>query len=270
MPLASCYRTISLSENMSHKLVVLFIFLLATASAHSNDLLAKQRKVLVFSKTAAFRHGSSIDAGKKYLIELGQKNNFITDTTERTDMFTAEGLKQYAAVVFLCTTGDVLNNAQQEAFQQYIRNGGSYVGIHSAADTEYDWPWFGELNGAYFKSHPRVPQKAVFNVLDANHPATAHLPAVWSKLDELYNFKWIGTDIKVILSIDESSYTGGANGEYHPMAWYHEFDGGRSFYTALGHDNKSWEDPMYLQHVLGGLQYAMGVKVPAKSVASLK
>ena len=131
------------------------------------------------------------------------------------------------------------------------------MGLHSAADTEYDWAWFGELNGAYFKNHPK-PQEAVFNVVDGNNIATAHLPKVWKRFDELYNFKWIGTDLHVLITIDESSYTGGGNGENHPMAWYHEFDGGRGFYTALGHDKKSWEDPLYLQHVLGGIKYAMG------------
>jgi len=229
----------------------------------------KEKKILVFSKTAGYRHKSSIDAGKKYILELGLKNKFGVDTTEVADVFTAENLKQYAAVVFLCTTGNVLTDDQQKAFEQYIRDGGGYVGIHSAADTEYDWAWFGELNGAYFKNHPR-PQEAIFNVVDNTHLSTAHLPKVWKRSDELYNFKWIGTDLKVLITIDESSYTGGGNGEDHPMAWYHEFDGGRGFYTALGHDNKSWEDPVYLQHVLGGIQYAMGAKADTNKIASTK
>lgn len=237
--------------------VFLLLLLAASMGLSSHTLLKKQRKVLVFSKTAGFRHTSSIAAGKGSIIELGRKNKFSVDTTESAAVFTAENLKQYAAVVFLCTTGDVLNNEQQSAFQAFVRSGGGYVGLHSAADTEYDWPWFGELNGAYFKNHPR-PQEAVFHVVNTGHPSTAHLPKVWKRADELYNFKWIGTDLKVLITIDESSYTGGGNGEDHPMAWYHDFDGGRSFYTAMGHDNKSWEDPLYLQHVLGGIQYAIG------------
>jgi type 1 glutamine amidotransferase len=229
----------------------------------------KKKKILVFSKTAGFRHKESIAAGKKYLMELGSKNKFGVDTTENADVFTPENLKQYAAVVFLCTTGNVLNDQQQLAFEQFIKNGGGYVGTHSAADTEYDWPWFGELNGAYFKSHPKQ-QDAVFNVVDQNNISTAHLPKVWKRFDELYNFKWIGTDLHILITIDENSYTGGANGDDHPMAWYHDFDGGRAFYTALGHDNKSWEDPLYLQHVLGGIKYAMGEKPELKSIASGK
>ena len=248
-----------------------FIFLLFAAAVciSSYTLTKKQKKILVFSKTAGYRHTSSIVAGKKYIIELGQKNKFGVDTTESSDIFTAENLKQYSAVVFLCTTGNVLNDVQQKEFEKFIRGGGGYVGLHSAADTEYDWAWFGELNGAYFKNHPR-PQEAVFNIVDENNIATAHLPKVWKRSDELYNFKWIGTDLKILISIDESSYSGGGNGDYHPMAWYHEFDGGRGFYTGLGHDNKSWEDPLYLQHVLGGIKYAMGANPELKRIASVK
>jgi type 1 glutamine amidotransferase len=247
----------------------LLFLLLITFIGMCSYTIPKKKKILVFSKTAGYRHASAIASGKKYLLELGVKNKFGVDTTESADVFTPENLKQYSAVVFLCTTGNVLNDQQQIAFEQFIKKGGGYVGLHSAADTEYDWPWFGELTGAYFKSHPRQ-QEAVFNITDENNVATAHLPKVWKRFDELYNWKWIGTDLKILITIDETSYTGGANGDNHPMAWYHEFDGGRGFYTALGHDNKSWEDPLYLQHVLGGIKYAMGAKAELKSLASGK
>jgi uncharacterized protein len=249
----------------------LFFLSLFTVSIiiSSYTLPKKQKKILVFSKTAGYRHSSSITAGKKYILELGLKNKFGVDTTEMSDVFTPENLKNYSAVFFLCTTGNVLNDTQQQAFEQFIRNGGGYLGLHSAADTEYDWTWFGELNGAYFKNHPR-PQEAIFNIVDSNNIATAHLPRPWKRSDELYNFKWIGTDLKILITIDETSYNGGGNGEDHPMAWYHEFDGGRGFYTALGHDNKSWEDPLFLQHVLGGIKYAMGTVSQSKQIASTK
>ncbi|RPD49028.1 ThuA domain-containing protein [Paracnuella aquatica] len=247
------------------------LLVLVAASVTLTSYAPKQKKILVFSKTVGFRHGSSIEWGKKQILAMGQANKFGVDTTESADVFTSDNLKQYAAVVFLCTTGNVLNEEQQKAFEQYIQKGGGYLGLHSSADTEHDWPWFGGLNGAYFKNHPR-PQEAVFNVLVNNHPATAHLPKVWKRWDELYNFKWIGTDLNVLITIDENSYTGGQNGEDHPMAWYHEYDGGRAFYTALGHDNRSWEDPMYQQHVLGAIQYVMGAKaeVKTKNAAAIK
>lgn len=251
------------------KVHLLRFLLLITIVGATSYMVPKQKKVLVFSKTAGFRHKEAIQAGKKEIPALGVKNKFGVDTTENADAFTPENLKQYAAVVFLCTTGNVLNDQQQKAFEQFIRNGGGYVGLHSAADTEYDWPWFGELNGAYFKSHPRQ-QEAIFNIVDGDNIATAHLPKVWKRFDELYNFKWIGLDLNILITIDESSYTGGGNGEFHPMAWYHEFDGGRGFYTALGHDNKSYEDPLYMQHILGGINYAMGADPKIKRTASIK
>jgi uncharacterized protein len=256
-----------MKSNQSFLLLLLLLAAFISLSSYSPQ--KKQKKILVFSKTAGFRHGSSIVAGKKVILELGQKNKFGVDTSENPNVFTEENLKDYAAVVFLCTTGNVLNDEQQKVFEQFIRKGGGYAGLHSAADTEYDWPWFGELNGAYFKNHPR-PQEAIFNIVDQNNIATAHLPQPWKRFDELYNFKWIGTDLHILITIDENSYTGGGNGENHPMAWYHEFDGGRGFYTALGHDNKSWDDPLYQQHVLGGIKYAMGANAEVKKNTSAK
>jgi hypothetical protein len=128
--------------------------------------------------------------------------------------------------------------------------------VHAAADTEYDWGWYGRLVGAYFSSHPEQ-QEAVLNIVDTSI-ATGHLPKQWKRKDEWYNFKKISKDIKVLVTIDEKSYTGGTNGDFHPMAWYHDFDGGRSFYTELGHTEESFADPLYLKHLLGGIRYAIG------------
>ncbi|HMG07704.1 MAG TPA: ThuA domain-containing protein, partial [Mucilaginibacter sp.] len=182
------------------------------------------------------------------------------DSTTNAEKFTTANLKQYAAVIFLSTTGNVLNDAQQAAFEQYIKAGGGFVGVHAATDTEYDWPWYGNLVGAYFKSHPPKQQVATLNVVDRNFIATKHLPAEWKRLDEWYNFKWIADGLHILIKIDEKSYTGGENGDNHPMSWYHEFDGGRAFYTALGHTDESYADPLYLKHLLGGIQYAIGKK----------
>lgn len=215
-------------------------------------------RVLVFSATKGFRH-SSIGVGKLALLKLGSEHNFSVDTTEDANAFNEENLKKYAAVVFLNTTGDVLNNTQQNDFERYIQAGGGFLGVHAAADCEYTWPWYGKLVGAYFKSHPAT-QKAKLIVKDKSNLATKHLPDVWERTDEWYNFKTPPTEqeVKVLISIDESSYQGGENGAYHPMAWYHEYDGGRAFYTEFGHTDESYADPDYLQHVLGGLVYAIG------------
>ncbi len=212
--------------------------------------------VLVFSKTAGFRH-QSIPAGKAALLKMGMENNFTVDTTEDASFFNSNKLGAYKAVVFLNTTLDVLNEAQQADFEQYIKKGGGYVGIHSATDTEYDWPWYGKLAGAYFNGHPAI-QEAVFQVVDQKHDCTKHLPASWKRTDELYNYKNINPDLNVLLNLDESSYEGGTNGENHPIAWYHEFDGGRAFYTGLGHTIESYSEPLFLEHVLRGIMYAAG------------
>jgi type 1 glutamine amidotransferase len=218
-------------------------------------LMAKP-KVLVFSKTAGFHH-ASIAVGVPAIIKLGHENNFDVDTTTNSAKFTSANLKQYAAVIFLSTTGDVLNDEQQKAFEQYIKSGGGFVGVHAATDTEYGWPWYGDLVGAYFKSHPKQ-QQATLQVVDRNFIATKHLPAEWKRFDEWYNYKYIAKDLHVLIKIDEKSYTGGENGDNHPMSWYHEYDGGRAFYTELGHTDESYADPLYLKHLLGGIQYAIG------------
>ncbi|HZY39111.1 MAG TPA: ThuA domain-containing protein [Mucilaginibacter sp.] len=236
---------------MKNKLVIFSLLFLISLS-----VTAKQ-KVLIFCKTAGFHH-ASIAVGIPAIIKLGQEHNFDVDTTTDATKFTYDNLKQYAAVIFLSTTGDVLNDAQQGEFEKYIRSGGGFVGIHSATDTEYDWAWYGNLVGAYFRNHPSVQQVATLHIVDPNFPATKGLPKEWSRKDEWYNFKWIAPNLHVLITIDEKTYTGGNNGDNHPMSWYHEYDGGRAFYTALGHTDESYSDPLYLGHLLGGIEYAMG------------
>lgn len=213
-------------------------------------------KVLVFSKTAGFRH-SSIAVGKQAIMKLGEQNGFEVDTTENAEWLNEDTLKKYSAVVFLNTTENALNYRQEAAFERYIQAGGGFMGIHSATDTEYDWGWYVRLVGASFVSHPAT-QEAKLNVVDKSHIATKHLPDTWTKKDEWYNFTKLNADVKVLIKIDEKSYQGGTNGDNHPMAWYHEYDGGRAFYTELGHTEESYSDSLYLQHILGGLQYAIG------------
>lgn len=213
-------------------------------------------RVLVFAKTANFRH-SSIPNGKAAIQKLGKENSFAVDTTEDASVFTEDNLKKYAAVVFLNTTGNVLNYKQEAAFERFIQAGGGYAGIHSASDTEYDWTWYAKLVGGNFESHPK-PQNAKLNIVDKNHPSTKHLPDVWERSDEWYNFKNLNKDVHVLAKIDETSYEGGKNGADHPMAWYHDYDGGRAFYTEFGHTEESYADSNYLKHILGGIQYAMG------------
>jgi type 1 glutamine amidotransferase len=215
----------------------------------------KNPRILVFCKTKGYHH-ASITAAAPAIYKLGQENGFDVDTTSDAAVFTKNGLKPYAAVVFLSTTGDVLDNEQQEVFEKYIRSGKGFVGIHAATDTEYDWPWYNQLVGAQFKSHPKQ-QEAVLNITDDKDASTSHLPNPWKRKDEWYNFKNLQTGLHVLISIDEKSYTGGENGDVHPMAWKHEFDGGRAYYTELGHTDESFTDPLYMKHLLEAIRYAM-------------
>ncbi|HEY0174918.1 MAG TPA: ThuA domain-containing protein [Pedobacter sp.] len=237
---------------------LVFYVLVLPAILLSNTVSAQKKKILVFSKTAGYHH-ESIAVGIPAIEKLGAENGFGVDATTDSTQFTPENLKKYAAVVFLSTTGNVLGEAEQKAFESYIEAGGGFVGVHAAADTEYGWPWYGKLVGAYFLKHPEQ-QMATLHIIDRKSIATKHLPESWTRKDEWYNYKDIVPDLKVLIELDESTYKGGLNGPHHPISWYHAYDGGRSFYTGLGHVDASYTDPMFLKHLLGGIQYAMGQK----------
>lgn len=215
------------------------------------------KAVLVFSKTAGFRH-DSIPDGINAVRKLGAEHGFAVAATEDSSIFTDDALARFRVVIFLNTTGDVLNDEQQAAFERFIRSGRGYVGVHSAADTEYDWPWYGKLVGAYFRSHPAV-QPAEMKVEIRDHPSTRHLPLKWRRTDEWYDYRSNPREsVKVLLSLDESTYKGGQMGEDHPISWFHEYDGGRAFYTGMGHTRETFAEPDFLAHLLGGIRWAMG------------
>lgn len=241
-------------------------------SGASSPEPAALENVLVFTRTAGFRH-DAIGPGVEAIRALGSANGFAVTQTEEPGTFSDEGLSPYDVVIFLSTTGDVLDPNQQAAFERYIRAGGGWVGVHAATDTEYDWPWYAQLigNGAFFRSHPAI-QTAVVNVEVAAHASTQHLPSSFSFQDELYNFRANPRGaVTVLMTLDETSYApgDGAMGADHPIAWYHEFDGGRAWYTALGHRAELYQsdpDPVrqesftrFTQHVLGGIKWAAGV-----------
>jgi cytochrome c len=222
-------------------------------------------RALVFTKTAGFRH-DSIPAAVEAMRELGAQSHIRIDATEDGAVFTDAGLRPYHVVVFLLTTGDVLDDRQQEAFRRYVRAGGGFAGVHSASDTEHDWPWYGGLVGAYFKTHPPV-QPATITVTDPRDASTRALPRRWPRTDEWYGFTANPRGrVRVLATIDESSYAPGDSsmGSDHPIAWSHLFDGGRAWYTAGGHTRESYSEPLFRSHLLGGLLWAAG---PPKIVA---
>ncbi len=236
--------------------VILVVFGLLLGSC--SDKREGKPKVLVFSKTMGFEH-ASIPEGIKAIQKLGEENGFEVDTTKNSALFNEDNLKQYASIIFLSTTMNVLDHHQEAAFERYIQAGGGYVGIHAAADTEYDWGWYTKLVGAQFLSHPAGTPEADFIIKDPNFLATKHFTdSIWHRSDELYNYKNINPEVHVLMTVDEATYEGGENGDFHPIAWYHDFDGGRAFYTGGGHTNESYQEEAFLKHILGGIQYAIG------------
>lgn len=253
----------NLLQRIAFVVLVLFAFVacketkeIETNESHKAAEMIRPAPILVFTKTVGYRH-ESIEKGVATLQELGKEHNFSVVQTEDASNFNTAFLKDFEMIIFLSTTLDVLDSEQEQAFKKYINDGGNFMGIHAATDTEYDWPWYGQLVGGYFKSHPDQ-QEAIINVVTTEHAATKHLDTTWTHFDEWYNFKELNPNIKVLLQLDESSYSGGENGDYHPIAWYHEFDGGRSFYTGLGHTNEAYDDAKFRTHLVGGITYCLG------------
>jgi len=215
--------------------------------------------VLVFSKTVEFRH-DSIPDGRAALMSAASDAGWTFSATEDASVFNDDGLASIDVVVFLSTTGDVLDDSQQAAFERFIRAGRGFVGIHSASDTEYDWAFYGELVGAYFREHPAV-QEATIRVADAADPTMAGLPDPWTRTDEWYAFKDNPrANVHVLMTLDETSYAPGTAtmGSDHPIAWLHEYEGGRAFYTALGHTKESYADPTFVRHLTQAISWAGG------------
>jgi type 1 glutamine amidotransferase len=213
--------------------------------------------VLVFHKTAGFRH-DSIEAGMTALEELlAETDDYEVTATEDASVFSAEGLQHFDVIVFMNTTGDVLDESQQEAMEEFIRAGKGFVGVHSAADTEYEWPWYGGLVGAYFDSHPD-PQPAMLELVDS-HPVVEEVPEQFERFDEWYNFgAHPEPDVTILATLDESSYEGGNMGEAHPIVWAHEYDGGRSVYVGFGHTPETFAEPLIRTLLGNAVRWAAG------------
>ncbi len=273
---------------MKKLLLCLFLALTLTACLHDDDDDGGNRgtgpgnpgegevrtgpfKLLLFTKTAGFRH-PSIEVGVATVQQLGADNDFSVDHTEDASVFNTDNLSQYEAVFFLNTTLDVLDDPQQLAFEDYITGGGAFVGVHSAADTEHEWPFYGEVVGAQFLAHPVANQPGTLRLEDPDHPSVAHLGDPWQlALEEFYSFKTNPRgSVRVITSIDESSYMqdpntscdpsgptfpqgfSGVMGD-HPMTWCHDKFAGRAWYTALGHEPYLYLLPEFQQHLLNGI-----------------
>jgi type 1 glutamine amidotransferase len=234
------------------------IAIVLTTQAASNQAAATPRPaILVFSRTTGYHHMSIPDAIAA-VEEDGRLDGYDVVATVDPNAFTAANLAHFRAIVFLLTTGTVLDAAQKAAMERFIRHGGGWLGVHSASDTEYHWPFYGQLVGAYFKHHPGI-QTATVHVLDHTNLATKDLPALWTRTDEWYDFRSNPTGhVHVLATVDERTYKGGEMGADHPIAWCHEDLGGRALYTAMGHTSASYHEPLFLAHLRGALQYVLG------------
>lgn len=233
-----------------------FVLLLSFLLSCVTQLFAqKNNTVLIFSKTAGFRH-KSIPKGVATVEALLKAKGIKSFHTEDSNYFQKDSLEKFDAVVFLSTTGDIFDAGQKQAFKEFINAGKGFVGIHAASDTEFDWPWYGGLVGGYFAGHPAV-QDAKIDVVNRKHLSTKHLQPVWFHKDEWYDFKDVKEGLTVLMTLDETSYEGGKMGKFHPISWFHEYDGGRSFYTGLGHTEESFDSELFQKHMLGGILYVL-------------
>ena len=240
--------------------IILTLFLNFIINLTAGSLYKENDNIslLVFYETQGFVHDEAIREGKVMMSKIGSKKNYNIIFAENSDLFEESYLDEIDVIIFLCTTLDVLDENEEKAMKNFIRNGGGFIGIHSATDTEYEWEWYGKLVGAYFMNHPDI-QKATIISSNKENFLTNHLKDKWRIVDEWYNFKDFNPDINVLLSLDETSYRGGENGEYHPISWYHEFEGGRSFYTGLGHVGETYKDSRFVKMIEKAILYTSGL-----------
>lgn len=240
------------------------LILVFSASLVPLNSFSQQFKALLFTKTDGFHH-VAVNEGVDAIRELSKKHHFSVDWHEDAGRINDKNLENYDLVIFLLTTGDILNEEQQTALTKFIQSGKGFVGVHSASDTEYEWEWYRKMVGHMFKIHP-VIQTATINVVDANFPGMERMPSSFLWTDEWYEFGEAEIDdLNYLMTLDESTYdpnvqwgerVGKGMGDMHPMSWYHEYDGGRAFYTALGHVPDNYKDRLFLEHLYGAIYWA--------------
>ena len=208
--------------------------------------------VLVITETDGWVH-DSIESGLKLIENIGDQNNFNVYYSDDSRVINSNNLEKIRTIIFLNTTEEILNDDEQRVMESFIKSGKGFVGVHAAADTEYNWEWYGMLVGAYFRNHSDVMNGKILTI---NNKITDHLESEWEIEDEWYNFDYVNYDINILLNIDEKSYIGGEHPDYHPITWYHEYDGGRSFYTGLGHTKEVYGDIRFMKLLEKGILYA--------------
>jgi type 1 glutamine amidotransferase len=239
---------------------------LLVAVLYIGHAAAQKKKILIYTKNGKGYVHENISASVEALKKLAADNKVVAETSDQPTVFTADNLSQYKCIIFSNTNNEGFDTEEQkQAFVNYIHNGGGFVGIHSASGSERQWPWFWAMLGGKFVRHPPL-QKFTIKVIDKNHPSTKFLGDTWEWEDECYYTNQLNPDIRVLLAVDLNTINDDKKGEYpgqvfgttFPLAWYHEFEGGRQFYTSLGHKAEYYKDEKYLRHLWGGIQWAMG------------
>jgi type 1 glutamine amidotransferase len=231
-----------------------------------------QKRILVYTKNGTGYVHDNIKASVEALKKIGAENNLIVDVSDDPSVMTSENLAKYSCLVFSNTNNEAFaTEEQRKAFVGYIHKGGSFVGIHSACGSERSWPWFWSMIGGKFKRHP-TNQPFDIKVIDKNNPSTEMLPDIWKWKDECYYLDNLNPDIHILMVADlktiedpqKAEYPGEVFGDYFPLAWCHIFEGGRVFYTAIGHDIPLYSDPLYIKHLTGGILWALGKELKSK------
>ena len=246
----------------------LFGFVALAFAALGGSLPAMAREpahVLVYSGSTGFRH-DSIPAAVEALKSIGAKAGYVVDTSEDPEIFTAEKLKAYKAIVLVSTTTDPKKpesewfvGARRDALQGFLKDGKGILALHAAGDSHYHWPWYGKMIGGYFERHPKGTPKGVQTVVDAKHPATAKLPTTIERNEEWYYYKDFDPTMHVLITVDPATIgEGEADVNVNPLVWYHDYGGGRVFYSGLGHTSESYSEPYLVTLITGGLTYAVG------------
>ncbi len=242
---------------MKKIIALLSLLFLPISAAQAQDNI----RVLAFSQVepGIYHHLSNLD-GIALIEKLGKQRGWSVDVTHDSGSFNEERLTQYDVVAFINSTGNILNENEEAAFEKFVQNGGGYVGTHSAADTEHGWEWYGKMIGGYFKSHPTVDQVATTHLENKDHPALAHVQETVPILEEWYDYTANVrgmSGVTVLMTVDESTYEGGITGDDHPITWAHEYDGGRAFYTGFGHHFQK-DHPFLSELLIGGVEWAAG------------
>jgi type 1 glutamine amidotransferase len=256
---------------ISNIIMALVVFALGVPQVNAQNVKWNKVKVLVYTKNGKGYVHDNIPSAVAAIQKLGRENGFKVDTSANPAVMNRDNLKQYTMLIFPSTNNDVFDtDLQRLAFRHYIEGGGGFVGIHSVTGTERNWKWFKNMMGGTFSWHAKF-QKFTVKVIDSKHPSMQGLPAEWEKEDEFYFAKELFPGTKTILANDITSLNStdtsqknlilknaGSFSELYPASWTHDFDGGHTWFTTLGHHKKDYTDPVYVQHILQGIRFVAG------------